>query len=104
MRAEFRIWHDEDEMYHIMFDQQTKQRIRVEQFPAASELINRLMSALIAAINCRILFCAASCSRLITCRRSEQKSSPRCCITASWTTNGKHRQKRCAIDLRDSGL
>ena len=50
MRAEFRIWHDEDEMYHIMFDQQTKQRIRVEQFPAASELINRLMSALIAAI------------------------------------------------------
>lgn len=50
MRAEFRIWHDEDEMYHIMFDQQTKQRIRVNRFPAASELINRLMSALIAAI------------------------------------------------------
>ncbi|VEA70785.1 tRNA (uracil(54)-C(5))-methyltransferase [Serratia rubidaea] len=50
MRAEFRIWHDEDEMYHIMFDQQTKQRIRVDRFPAASELINRLMQALIAAI------------------------------------------------------
>jgi tRNA (uracil-5-)-methyltransferase len=33
-----------------MFDQQTKQRIRVDSFPAASELINRLMSALIAAI------------------------------------------------------
>ncbi|EFE97053.1 tRNA (uridine(54)-C5)-methyltransferase TrmA [Serratia odorifera] len=50
MRAEFRIWHDDDEMYHIMFDQQTKQRIRVDRFPAASELINRLMTALIAAI------------------------------------------------------
>ncbi|SQJ31736.1 tRNA (uracil(54)-C(5))-methyltransferase [Serratia rubidaea] len=50
MRAEFRIWHDEDEMYHIMFDQQTKQRIRIDRFPAASELINRLMQALIAAI------------------------------------------------------
>ncbi|VXD05120.1 tRNA (uridine(54)-C5)-methyltransferase TrmA [Serratia oryzae] len=50
MRAEFRIWHDADEMYHIMFDQQTKQRIRVDSFPAASELINRLMRALIAAI------------------------------------------------------
>lgn len=50
MRAEFRIWHDEDEMYHIIFDQQTKQRIRVDRFPAASELINRLMSALTAAI------------------------------------------------------
>ena len=23
MRAEFRIWHDADDMYHIMFDQQT---------------------------------------------------------------------------------
>lgn len=50
MRAEFRIWHDADDMYHIMFDQQTKQRIRVDQFPAASELINRLMSALITAL------------------------------------------------------
>ncbi len=30
MRAEFRIWHDADDMYHIMFDQQTKQRIRVD--------------------------------------------------------------------------
>ncbi|MFI8417791.1 tRNA (uridine(54)-C5)-methyltransferase TrmA [Serratia sp. NPDC078593] len=50
MRAEFRIWHDGDEMYHIMFDQQTKQRIRVDRFPAASELINRLMPVLIATV------------------------------------------------------
>lgn len=50
MRAEFRVWHDEDELYHIMFDQHTKQRIRVEQFPVASVLINRLMSALMTAI------------------------------------------------------
>lgn len=47
MRAEFRVWHDEDDLFHIIFDQQTKQRIRVDQFPAASELINRLMIALI---------------------------------------------------------
>lgn len=50
MRAEFRIWHDEDDMYHIMFDQQTKARIRVNQFPVASKLINRLMPILIAAV------------------------------------------------------
>lgn len=50
MRAEFRIWHDGDDMYHIMFDQQTRQRIRVDVFPAASKLINRLMQALISAI------------------------------------------------------
>ncbi len=47
MRAEFRIWHDGDDLYHIMFDQQTHQRIRVDQFPAASVLINALMSAVL---------------------------------------------------------
>ncbi len=47
MRAEFRIWHDEDDLYHIMFDQQTKQRIRVDSFPAASSLINELMPAML---------------------------------------------------------
>ena len=42
MRAEFRIWHEGDDLYHIIFDQETKQRIRVDQFPAASELINQV--------------------------------------------------------------
>lgn len=47
MRAEFRIWHEGDDLYHIIFDQQTRERIRVDSFPAASELINRLMPRLI---------------------------------------------------------
>lgn len=47
MRAEFRLWHDGDDLYHIMFDQQTKGRIRVDTFPAASELINTLMGAVL---------------------------------------------------------
>ena len=42
MRAEFRLWHDGDDLYHIMFDSQTKNRIRVDSFPAASELINKI--------------------------------------------------------------
>lgn len=50
MRAEFRLWHDGDDIYHIIFDQQTRERIRVDQFPAASELINQLMPKMIAAI------------------------------------------------------
>ena len=41
MRAEFRIWHDKGDFYHIMFDQSTLQRYRVDEFPIASELINR---------------------------------------------------------------
>lgn len=47
MRAEFRIWHDGDEMYHIMFDSDTKQQYRVDQFPPGAATINKAMSELI---------------------------------------------------------
>ncbi|MCK3658002.1 tRNA (uridine(54)-C5)-methyltransferase TrmA [Pasteurellaceae bacterium Pebbles2] len=47
MRAEFRVWHDKGDLYHIMFDQETKQRYRVDSFPIASELINRMMQTLL---------------------------------------------------------
>ena len=47
MRAEFRIWHDKGDFYHIMFDQSTLQRYRVDEFPIASELINRMMKTLL---------------------------------------------------------
>lgn len=50
MRAEFRIWHAGDEMFHAMFDSQTRKPYRVDQFPPAATLINQLMSALIAAV------------------------------------------------------
>ena len=55
MRAEFRVWHDknekgENELYHIMFDPETKQRYRVDQFPIANELINKMMKSLLAEI------------------------------------------------------
>ncbi|AGH80517.1 tRNA (uracil-5-)-methyltransferase [Psychromonas sp. CNPT3] len=47
MRSEFRVWHEGDDLYYIMFDKETKQKIRVDQFPPASELINALMPQLI---------------------------------------------------------
>ncbi len=50
MRAEFRIWHEGDDLYHIIFDQETLQRIRVNSFPAACELINQLMSEMLSAV------------------------------------------------------
>ncbi|MEI6894656.1 MAG: tRNA (uridine(54)-C5)-methyltransferase TrmA [Colwellia sp.] len=49
-RAEFRVWHDGDDLYYIMFDSQTKQKFRVDDFPVASELINKAMKALLLAI------------------------------------------------------
>ncbi|MGL5290792.1 MAG: tRNA (uridine(54)-C5)-methyltransferase TrmA [Vibrionaceae bacterium] len=47
MRAEFRVWHEDDALYYVMFDQKTKQRYRVEQFLPASELINQAMPQLL---------------------------------------------------------
>lgn len=50
LRAEFRVWHDSHDLYHIMFDPVTKERYRVDQFPIASQLINRMMTVLLAEI------------------------------------------------------
>ena len=50
MRAEFRVWHQGDDLYYIMFDQATKQQYRVEHFPIASRLINQAMPLLLEAI------------------------------------------------------
>jgi len=49
-RAEFRVWHEGDDLYYIMFDSKTKAKFRVDDFPVASELINSAMKALLAAI------------------------------------------------------
>lgn len=46
-RAEFRVWHEGDDLYYIMFDQETKKKFRVDYFPVASKLINTLMTALL---------------------------------------------------------
>ena len=47
LRAEFRVWHDGDELNHVMFDQQSKEKYKVEAFPPASQLINDVMKDLI---------------------------------------------------------
>ena len=49
-RAEFRLWHDGDDLYYIMFDSKTKQKFKVTDFPVASILVNQLMSALLVQI------------------------------------------------------
>ncbi|GHA61662.1 tRNA (uridine(54)-C5)-methyltransferase TrmA [Photobacterium aphoticum] len=50
MRAEFRVWHEGDDLYYIMFNQETREKYRVDQFPAASRLINDMMPLLVDAI------------------------------------------------------
>ncbi len=47
MRAEFRVWHDGDDLYYYMFDKLLDQKIRTDQFLPASVLINQMMTELI---------------------------------------------------------
>jgi len=49
-RAEFRVWHDGNELDYIMFNQETKEKFKVKHFPVASSLINEAMTALISEI------------------------------------------------------
>ena len=51
MRAEFKLWHQHDDCYFVMFQPgESSKPYRVDQFPIASTLINRLMKELIDAI------------------------------------------------------
>lgn len=43
LRAEFRIWHDGDDCYYIMFDPVNKDKFRVDYYLPGSKLINQLM-------------------------------------------------------------
>lgn len=46
MRAEFRVWHDGNDLYYYMFDNEAKEKVRCEQYLPASLLINQVMEAL----------------------------------------------------------
>jgi tRNA (uracil-5-)-methyltransferase len=46
-RAEFRLWHDGDDLHHVMFDQATKEKYQVNHFPPACQLINDVMADLL---------------------------------------------------------
>lgn len=52
MRAEFRIWHTEDDLFYAMFEcdeNGSKKIIRIDEFPVADRRINTLMPQLIEA-------------------------------------------------------
>ncbi|MCM2972813.1 tRNA (uridine(54)-C5)-methyltransferase TrmA [Larsenimonas suaedae] len=55
MRAEFRMWHEGDDLYYAMFevdplDRGNKTVVRMDQYPVASRRINELMPQLVDAV------------------------------------------------------
>ncbi len=55
LRAEFRVWHEGDDLFHIMFDPETKQKQRIDYFPIACKTIADFMPVLLDAIKQRPL-------------------------------------------------
>lgn len=49
-RAEFRVWHEGDETFYIMFDSDTKEKVRIDRCPMAVASIDDLMPSLMQAI------------------------------------------------------
>lgn len=49
-RAEFRVWHEGNETFYIMFDQDTKQKVRVDRCPMAIKAIDELMPKLMQSV------------------------------------------------------
>ncbi|WP_101757104.1 tRNA (uridine(54)-C5)-methyltransferase TrmA [Oceanicoccus sp. KOV_DT_Chl] len=51
VRAEFKIWHDNDDSYYVMFNrEQPKQPVRINEFPIGATRINHLMAEIITAV------------------------------------------------------
>ena len=51
MRAEFKLWHQEDDSFYVMFlPDQPKIPHRIDDFPIGSQLINKLMKQILVAI------------------------------------------------------
>ncbi|MFE1780964.1 tRNA (uridine(54)-C5)-methyltransferase TrmA, partial [Acinetobacter baumannii] len=59
MRAEFRIWHTENDMFYAMFerndDGKQKTVVRIDEFPIADKSINDLMPLLLAELKANSL-------------------------------------------------
>jgi tRNA (uracil-5-)-methyltransferase len=47
LRAEFRIWHNGDDIYHAMFDPQSRDKVRIDHFPVACRTIADFMPMLL---------------------------------------------------------
>lgn len=45
LRAEFRVWHQDEDSFYIMFDPINKEKFRVDYFIPGSELLNKMMVA-----------------------------------------------------------
>ena len=95
MRAEFRIWHTEDDMFYAMFERDennNKKVIRIDEFPVADRSINALMPLLLAALKAEpILSNRLFEAHFLATLKGEMLVSLvyRCPLTAEWEVAAK---------------
>lgn len=95
MRAEFRIWHTEDDLFYAMFERDennNKKVIRIDEFPVADRSINDLMPRLMAALKAEpILSNRLFEAHFLATLKGEMLVSLvyRCPLTAEWEAAAK---------------
>lgn len=95
-RAEFRIWHNGDDIYHAMFDPQSKQPVRIDYFPVACKLIADFMPLLLKHIQFnhelryklyQVDYLATTSGELLVSMIYKRKLDEQWCIAAEKLTN-----------------
>ena len=105
MRAEFRIWHTDDDMFYAMFERsedQQKQVIRIDEFPIADTRINQLMPVLLQELKSNpVLSQRLFEVHFLATLKGEMLVSMiyRCPLTAEWETLAKQLAEKLDIKL-----
>lgn len=105
MRAEFRIWHTEDDLFYAMFErdeQQNKKVIRIDEFPIADASINQLMPVLLNALKAEPLLSNRLFEvHFLATLKGEMLVSLiyRCPLTAEWEALAKQLAEQLQIKI-----
>lgn len=105
MRAEFRIWHTEDDMFYAMFERSEdnqKQVIRIDEFPIADKSINQLMPILLQELKSnQVLSKRLFEVHFLATLKGEMLVSMiyRCPLDAEWETLAKQLAEKLNIKL-----
>lgn len=105
MRAEFRIWHTDDDMFYAMFERSEdnqKQVIRIDEFPIADSSINQLMPVLLQELKSNAVLSKRLFEvHFLATLKGEMLVSMiyRCPLDAEWETLAKQLAEKLNIKL-----
>jgi len=105
MRAEFRIWHTDDDMFYAMFERSEdnqKKVIRIDEFPIADKSINQLMPILLQELKSNLVLSKRLFEvHFLATLKGEMLVSMiyRCPLDAEWETLAKQLAEKLNIKV-----